>query len=863
MNGFWITIILAVIGIVCYAVFAGRAGMQQEFRDGLEGYADLLRYARPIKPGIMLGKGGELIAGFFYRGTDTESASVGEMHSIAARINDVLRQRGSGWMVHIDANRASAIGYPENSSFLEPVARMMDDERKAQYNEEGAHFESAYAIFFTYLPPLEIETRATSLMFESSDKEPKGAQASLQAQIIERFQATLDEIQSQFSTVFESLARMGEQVVTNSFDGTEVTVDHLSGYLHYAATGINQHIVKPPLGMMYDAVIGSQDFTGGNTPRVGKKHIRCLTIEGFPAKSVPGILAALNSLPVTYRWSTRFIFLDTEEGRGVLDRFRKKWRQKVRGMRDQATNSQKGPVDADALAMEVDANTAMGLASSGVVRFGHYTSIVVLMSEDEGQLKQVIEDCSTLMRNLGFPVRNEEVNAVEAFLGTLPGHGFENVRRPILHTLNLAHLLPTTATWPGLAKNPSPFFPPNSPPLALARTSGSAPFRINLHVDDVGHGVVFGPTGAGKSTLLEFIEASFLRYPGAKVRKFDKGYSSFVLCNAVGGSYYDIGGDNGGTIGFCPLKLVHKPSERAWAEDYIETLLKLQDFAVLPMHRGLIRNALNVLAKAGEDERTMTDFVKQLQDTQLREALVGYTLEGNNEMLDAVTDNVSLGRFVVFEMEHLMGMGEKYAVPVLLYLFRCVERGLDGSPTLLVMDEAWLMLSHPLFREKIREWLKTLRKANCAVWFATQELSDVGNSPIRDVIFSACPTRILLANPELLSDEESAKPYRSLGLNDRQIELIGHMAKKQDYYYTSPLGRRRFQLGLGPLNLAFVGASGKEDVKKARELIANYGDHWVVEWLMWCNATKDWGRGRLAGEARKLDQKLPKMQRAA
>jgi hypothetical protein len=114
-------------------------------------------------------------------------------------------------MVHIDANRASAIGYPENSSFLEPVARMMDDERKAQYNEEGAHFESAYAIFFTYLPPLEIETRATSLMFESSDKEPKGAQASLQAQIIERFQATLDEIQSQFSTVFESLARMGEQ----------------------------------------------------------------------------------------------------------------------------------------------------------------------------------------------------------------------------------------------------------------------------------------------------------------------------------------------------------------------------------------------------------------------------------------------------------------------------------------------------------------------------------------------------------------------------------------------------------------------------------------------------------------------------
>jgi type IV secretion system protein VirB4 len=179
------------------------------------------------------------------------------------------------------------------------------------------------------------------------------------------------------------------------------------------------------------------------------------------------------------------------------------------------------------------------------------------------------------------------------------------------------------------------------------------------------------------------------------------------------------------------------------------------------------------------------------------------------------------------------------------------------------MDEAWLMLSHPLFQEKIREWLKTLRKANCAVWFATQELSDVGNSPIRDVIFSACPTRILLANPEVLSDEEAVKPYRGLGLNDRQIQLLGRMTKKRDYYYISPNGRRKFQLGLGPVNLAFVGVSGKDDIKKARELIAEYGPFWVVEWLRWCNITKDWGKGRLADHADYLATQLPLMKRAA
>lgn len=862
MNGFWITIILAVGGLVWYALMAGRWGMQKEYRDGLEGFADLLRYARPVEPGIMLGKGGELMAGFFYRGTDTESASAGEMDSIAARLNDVTRRLGSGWMVHVDANRASAVGYPANSAFHEPIARMMDAEREVQYNQEGAHFESAYALIFTYLPPLQIETRATAMMFERLDEMP-GDVTSLQEQIIERFKASIGEIHGQLATVFDSLTRMTEQVVVSSFDEEEVTIDHLSGYLHYAATGINQHIRKPPSGMMYDHIIGSQDFPGGIEPRIGKKHFRCLTIEGFPSHSHAGILSALNSLPVSYRWSTRFIFLDSEDGKSVLDRLRKKWRQKVRGLKDQATNSLSGPVDGDAQLMEGDAQIAMNLSASGLVRFGHYTSVIVFMNEDEKLLEEIVDYCSPLMRNLGFPARNETVNCVEAFLGTLPGHGFENVRRPILHTLTLAHLLPTTASWPGLAKNPSPFFPPNSPPLALAKSSGNAPFRLNLHVDDVGHGFLAGPTGAGKSTLLEFIEASFLRYPGARVRKFEKGYSSFVLCNAVGGDYYDIGGDHGGEISFCPLRLVHKPTERAWAEDYIETLLKLQGFAVMPSHRTTIRIALNVLAAGEADRRTMTDFVQQLQDEHLREALIGYTLEGNNSMLDAKSDNVTLGRFVVFEMEHLMGMGEKHAVPVLLYLFRCIERGLDGAPTLLVLDEAWLMLNHPLFQEKIREWLKTLRKANCAVWFATQELSDVGNSPIRDVIFTACPTRILLANPELLSDDEAAKPYRSMGMNSRQIELLGGMTKKLDYYYTSPNGKRRFQLGLGPLNLAFVGASGKDDVKKARELIALYGDHWVVEWLRWCNTTKEWGIGKLGHHANELEKLLPPTQRAA
>src|SRR5260364_245005 len=133
-----------------------------------QGLADLLGYARPIEPGILLGKGGELIAGFFYRGTDTESASHGELEAIAARLNDILRQFGSGWMLHIDANRIPVLDAPEQSGFSSTIASLMDQERTRQYSQEGAHFESRYALILTYLPPLQVHSQANALMFDKS-----------------------------------------------------------------------------------------------------------------------------------------------------------------------------------------------------------------------------------------------------------------------------------------------------------------------------------------------------------------------------------------------------------------------------------------------------------------------------------------------------------------------------------------------------------------------------------------------------------------------------------------------------------------------------------------------------------------------
>jgi len=132
-----------------------------------------------------------------------------------------------------------------------------------------------------------------------------------------------------------------------------------------------------------------------------------------------------------------------------------------------------------------------------------------------------------------------------------------------------------------------------------------------------------------------------------------------------------------------------------------------------------------------------------------------------------------------------------------------------------VLDEAWLFLDSAVFASRIREWLKTLRKKNVAVVFATQSLADIADSAIAPALIESCPTRIYLPN-ERAFEPQQRQAYERFGLNETEIELIATAQRRQDYYYASPRGRRLFELALGPVALAFCAASDPT----ARELIA-------------------------------------------
>ncbi len=147
------------------------------------------------------------------------------------------------------------------------------------------------------------------------------------------------------------------------------------------------------------------------------------------------------------------------------------------------------------------------------------------------------------LQNRGLNARIETFNALESFLGSLPGHGYYDVRTPILHTMNVAHLAPFSTIWAGEEMHPSPLYPPESPALIYCVSSGRTPFRFNTFVDDVGSTIVIGPTGSGKTVLLNTMALQDFRYPEMQVFYFDKDYGAYVVSKATGGVHYDFLGE--------------------------------------------------------------------------------------------------------------------------------------------------------------------------------------------------------------------------------------------------------------------------------------------------------------------------------
>ncbi len=773
-----------------------------EYRDRADRLADHLPWAALVAPGIVLNKDGSFQRTLRFRGPDLESATEAELVAASARANNVLRRFGSGWALFFEAERVEALGYPE-SSFPDPASWLVDEERRAAFEgRRRQHFESAYHLTLLYMPPADAQAQAERALLETG-REERGRDWR---QDLAGFIAETDR-------ALDLLAGFMPEVRT--LDDRETLT-----YLHGTISTKRHRVAVPDTPIYLDGILVDTALSGGIEPMLGDQHLRTLTILGFPSLTRPGILDALNHQEFACRWVTRFIALDKTEATRTLTRLRRQWFAKRKSiaalLREVLYNEPVQLLDSDADNKVADADLALQALGGDHVAFGYLTTTITVSDSDRHRADEKVRAVERIVNGLGFTCIRESVNAVEAWLGSLPGHVYANVRQPLVHTLNLAHLMPLSSVWAGPARNAHL----DGPPLLYAETSGSTPFRLSTHVGDVGHMLVVGPTGAGKSVLLALLALQFRRYAGSQVTIFDKGGSARAAVLAMGGEHHGLGSD--GSLAFQPLHGIDISAERSWAAEWIVALLAHEKVVVTPEVKESVWSALTSLATAPAEERTLTGLSVLLQSNALKAALMPYTLDGPfGRLLDAAENRLELAEVQCFETEELMSQAG-VVLPVLTYLFHRLEDRFDGRPTLLILDEAWVYLDNPIFAARIREWLKVLRKKNVSVVFATQSLADVAGSSIAPAIIESCPQRIFLPNDRAI-EPQARSAYERFGLNDRQIELIAQAVPKRHYYLQSRRGNRLFEIGLGPIALAFCGASSPADQTRIDRVLTEHG----------------------------------------
>jgi len=202
-----------------------------EHRRVAYGLPDLLLYASLVDDGILLNQNGSLLSGWSFRGPDLGSATHEEMDSISRQLNSVLKL-GSGWMVHCDSMRGFAPGYPKAGSFPDPVTRLIDEERKAQFMQEGRHLESQYFLALTYLPPLQKEEKLKGYMFSSPDKKTTG----VAERVLEYYKGKVEAFEAMFQTILR--AKRLKVVVEKDELGNELLFDDLLRYVRRCVQGV-------------------------------------------------------------------------------------------------------------------------------------------------------------------------------------------------------------------------------------------------------------------------------------------------------------------------------------------------------------------------------------------------------------------------------------------------------------------------------------------------------------------------------------------------------------------------------------------------------------------------------------------------
>ncbi|MBY0379364.1 MAG: hypothetical protein K2P99_03070 [Burkholderiales bacterium] len=788
------------------------------------GFSDMLLYSHFIDDGVIYNCDGSYQKSFWCNGFEFESSEMHEKLGITRYLNLIFAGFETGWVIHVNSIRVKIHEYIEKEAnyFDNNLLELMDKDRRYYFTKAQDLFVNKTAITFTYLPQNKLFNKLSS-KFKETNKKAKD--------------------HDPYSFYFEHFIERLEQatrLINRALRLAPMDSNETVSYLHYLISGRWNKLQLSPATFVELRHYLAEDFVAGFEPKVGEMNIRVISIDqGFPEESQPLILERLNNLNFEFRWNTRFFFLTNTESRDNIQHLSDLHQQNILSPTASiaARSGMSANVNRAAYDLFDEAEEAKRASVISGVNHGKYNCCIVLYSEDESVLTERVKQVRQVLDELLFKNRIETMGAMQVYLGSLDGEIYKNRRRFLISTENLVEFMPISSAWMGYDAHPSKMYPDNSPPLFYVDTPTFGVFKGSLHWQDIGHSLILGSSGTGKSTLLLFLAFSQLRYKNSQVFAFDYKRSMMPFTYGINGEHYDIGSDD--TM-FQPLSEVDTMKGFDFAVEWISLICELNHLRLTSENISAIHDGIASLRQLPVELRTIHAFYIHVSGVNLAVAEIFKAYQGEDtlkaKVFSANKDKIKLNRFNVFEMSEVMDKGETTIIPVLKYLFYKILSQLDGRPTTIIIEEAWMAFNNPTFSKELAKWLDTMRKLNVNIVMVTLNVAQVAKSSIKDTLLQQCATTLLTPNFKLAKDETIRQAYIEFGLTPCQLDILANAQAKRQYYLINPDGCKLFNLDMDNFKIskAFFCRIGIEDLLKAKDIKNYHQENFAKKWLDYC-----------------------------
>jgi type IV secretion system protein VirB4 len=478
------------------------------------------------------------------------------------------------------------------------------------------------------------------------------------------------------------------------------------------------------------------------------KYAAMVSIKNYRPTTHAGILDNFLHLPFEFLISQSFAFIDKSI---AITKMQLQQRRMIQSADPSITQI-------------AEINHALDSAMAGAYAFGFHHLTVMCVANSKKELDDAVSQVNVEFINMGIQSVREGINMPATFWAQLPGNAEFAARKAVINTQNLA-------SFSSFHNYPQGKISGNhwGDAVTVFNTTSGTPFFFNFHVRDVGHTMIVGPTGAGKTVLMNFLCAQAQKFK-PKMFFFDKDRGAEIFIRGIGGKYTTI--DASKPTGFNPLKLPDTYDNRAFLMEWFQILLTSNGEKISASDITIINQAIEGNYRLPPEERRLSNvaafFGMEGPDT-LAGRLAQWHSDGNRaKLFDNAEDVIDFTSSRIFGFEMAEILKDQTALqPALLYLFHRINNSLDGSNTMIVLDEAWALIDNPVFASRIKNWLKVLRKLNAMVIFATQSVEDASKSSISDTLVQQTSTQIFL--PNLKATESYKKVFM---LSDREFSIV-------------------------------------------------------------------------------------------